>query len=105
MVVNHSPRYHAIAGRPMSEPADHWNRVFTTKSEQDVSWFEISPQLSLAMLDSAGLNRSTCLIDVGGGDSRLVDHLLERGLRCLVVLDVSAAALERARIRLGNSAS
>jgi hypothetical protein len=89
----------------MIERADHWNRVYTTKGEQGVSWFGISPGPSLAMLDSAGLNRSTCIIDVGGGESRLVDRLLQRGLQCIVVLDVSTAALDRARARLGSSAN
>jgi hypothetical protein len=88
----------------MIDRSDYWDRVYTTKGEQGVSWFEISPQLSLSMLESAGLNQSTCIIDVGGGESRLVDHLLERGLQCIAVLDVSTAALDRARARLGRSA-
>jgi len=88
----------------MTDRSDHWDRAYTTKGEQGVSWFEISPQLSLSMLESAGLNQSTCIIDVGGGESRLVDHLLERGLQCIAVLDVSTAALDRAKSRLGNSA-
>jgi SAM-dependent methyltransferase len=83
----------------------HWNHVFETKAEEDVSWFEALPETSLHLLEAAGLNASTCVLDVGGGDSRLVDHLAARGLDCLAVLDVSAAALARARSRLGLRAA
>lgn len=87
------------------ERRKHWNAVYGTKGEQDVSWFETLPEISLRMMDAAGLNESTCVLDVGGGDSRLVDHLAARGLDCLAVLDVSGAALARARARLGPSAA
>lgn len=50
---------------------DHWERVYSTKDEQDVSWFEALPALSLRMLEDSGLTRETCVLDVGGGDSRL----------------------------------
>jgi trans-aconitate methyltransferase len=83
----------------------HWNTVYSTRAEQDVSWFELLPEMSLRMLDAAGLTPDTCVLDVGGGDSRLVDHLAARGLDCLAVLDVSSAALARARGRLGESAA
>lgn len=83
----------------------HWNAVYTGKGEQDVSWFEAVPAMSLEMMEAAGLTTATCVLDVGGGDSRLVDTLLGRGLDCLAVLDVSGAALERARIRVGASAA
>ena len=84
---------------------EHWNTVYGTKGERDVSWFESLPEISLRMMDAAGLNERTCVLDVGGGDSRLVDHLAARGLDCLAVLDVSDAALARARARLGPSAA
>jgi SAM-dependent methyltransferase len=83
----------------------HWNTVYTDKTERDVSWFEALPAVSLEMLDAAGLNEASCVIDVGGGDSRLVDALAARGLRCLAVLDVSGAALNRAKHRLGAAAA
>jgi SAM-dependent methyltransferase len=84
---------------------EHWERVYATKRERDVSWFEALPALSIEMLEAAGLTRDTCVLDVGGGDSRLVDHLAARGLECLAVLDVSNAALARARRRLGAAAA
>lgn len=86
------------------ERADHWNRVYTTKTSQDVSWFEPLPALSLEMLEAAGMTTDSCVLDVGGGDSHLVDALAARGLECLAVLDVSGAALDRAKSRLGPAA-
>ena len=83
----------------------HWNTIYGTKGEQQVSWFEALPALSLRMMETAGLTPETCVLDVGGGDSRLVDHLAARGLDCLAVLDVSGAALRRAQTRLGAAAS
>lgn len=82
----------------------HWNQVYTTKGERDVSWFEALPAISLEMLDAAGMTTESCVLDVGGGDSHLVDALAERGLDCLAVLDISGAALERARTRMGSAA-
>ena len=82
----------------------HWNTVFSTKAESDVSWFEALPATSIRLLEAAGLSADTCVLDVGGGDSRLIDHLVARGLDCLAVLDVSGAALARAQARLGANA-
>jgi len=82
----------------------HWNRVYTTKTEQELSWFEPLPAISLEMLEAAGMTADTCVLDVGGGDSHLVDALAARGLHCLAVLDVSATALDRAKARLGSAA-
>ena len=83
----------------------HWNTVYHTRSERDVSWFETLPDVSLRLMEAAGLSSETCVIDVGGGDSHLVDALVARGLNCLAVLDVAGAALDRARTRLGAKAS
>ena len=80
---------------------EHWNGIYMTKGEQDLSWFEVLPDVSLKMMEAAGLTAKTYVIDVGGGDSRLVDHLVAKGLECLAALDVSGAALQRAQARLG----
>jgi len=87
------------------ERKTHWNAVYTTKGEREVSWFEELPTVSVRMMEEAGLNEETCVLDVGGGDSHLVDVLAARGLDCLAVLDVSGAALHRAQARLGAKAS
>jgi len=90
----------------------HWQGVYGSKAETQVSWFEANPALSLELLAEAGFaidipvaadgprTRSTAIIDIGGGASRLVDALLQRGYRDLSVLDISAAALATARQRL-----
>ena len=83
----------------------HWASVYASKGEREVSWFEAFPAVSLRMLDAIGITDETCVIDVGGGDSRLVDLLVERGLRCVAVLDVSGEALQRARARVGVAAA
>ena len=61
----------------------HWNAVYTTRREDEVSWFEPLPALSVQMMEAAGLGPDTCVVDIGGGDSRLVDQLSARGLDCL----------------------
>jgi SAM-dependent methyltransferase len=85
--------------------AEHWNAVYTSKGDRDLSWFEAEPAVSLALLDAAGVTPDECIIDIGCGDSRLVDRLIERGFRCLALLDVSPAALDRAKARLGDNAA
>lgn len=80
----------------------HWNRIYATKADEEVSWFEALPSVSLTLMQAAGLDKNSCVIDVGGGDSRLVDHLVEQGLDCIAVLDVSGAALAKAKARVGS---
>jgi len=82
----------------------HWDGVYRTKSPQQLSWFEALPAVSIQMMEAAGLTADTCVIDVGGGDSRVVDALVARGLDCVAVLDVSETALRRAQARLGSAA-
>ena len=89
----------------MSRGRDHWNAIYREKSDHEVSWFEPSPAVSLQLLEAAGLHPHTCVLDIGGGNSRLIDALLARGLNCLAVLDISSEAIERAKERLGDAAS
>jgi len=84
---------------------EHWNRIYSTKSDQDVSWFEPLPEVSVRMMEAAGLNTESCVLDVGGGNSRLVDYLVGHGLDCVAVLDVSGAALASTKARLGEAAA
>lgn len=83
----------------------HWETVYTTKGEQKVSWIQETPVTSLELLAGVGATPSTRIIDIGGGASRLVDSLLERGFRAITVLDLSTAALETAKARLGAQAA
>jgi trans-aconitate methyltransferase len=82
----------------------HWETVYTTKSESEVSWFQENPAPSLELIAMAGLNPEAAIIDVGGGASRLVDGLLARGFQNVTVLDLSEAALLVAKARLGDQA-
>lgn len=84
---------------------DHWERVYSTKATDAVSWYQPHADLSLRLIEAAGLPRRAAIIDVGGGASTLVDDLLARGRYDVTVLDLSAAALEAAKVRLGASAA
>lgn len=83
----------------------HWDAVYTTKAEHEVSWFQASPAPSLEAIARAGARPDSALIDIGGGASRLVDHLLAQGFVDVSVLDLSGAALDAARTRLGVRAA
>ncbi len=82
----------------------HWNTVYQTKPTNTVSWYEAYPKRSVDTIRAFSLPADAHILDVGGGDSRLVDALLELGFTNLTVLDISANALERAKIRLGDRA-
>lgn len=82
----------------------HWEGVYATKRESEVSWFQHNPTPSLELIEAIGATPETPLIDIGGGASRLVDNLLARGFRALSVLDLSATALDAAKSRLGAQA-
>ena len=69
-----------------------------------MSWFESVPDVSLRLMEAAGLTTQTCVLDVGGGNSRLVDYLAARGLDCLAVLDISETALHQAQERMREAA-
>lgn len=83
----------------------HWENIYSTKELKDVSWYQPTPTTSLDFLKEFSIGTSAKIIDVGGGDSFLVDHLLKLGYQDITVLDISAASLDRAQKRLGNDAS
>jgi len=83
----------------------HWENVYQTKSSTEVSWYEPDPKQSLDLiLEAAGEKRGR-VIDVGGGQSFLVDRLLDSGFKQVAVLDISSAAIEATKARLGERAS
>lgn len=82
--------------------ADHWDERYRTVGPAEVSWYESRPSVTLDLFDALGVSADDSVIDVGGGASTLVDHLLERGHRDLAVLDLSSVALTAARERLGH---
>jgi cyclopropane fatty-acyl-phospholipid synthase-like methyltransferase len=83
------------------ENKKHWETVYETKNPEQVSWTQEIPQASLTFIRSFGLDKSASIIDVGGGDSKLVDYLLKEGFESITVLDISAKALEKTKKRLG----
>jgi SAM-dependent methyltransferase len=82
----------------------HWEDVYTRKGENEVSWFQKNPTLSLELIAQVGATSASAIIDMGAGASRLVDNLIDRGFDDVTVLDLSEAALEAAKARLGNRA-
>ncbi len=82
----------------------HWDRVYSTKGPTEVSWYQAVPARSLALIRASGVSPQEPILDVGGGASTLVDHLLDEGYADISVLDISAAALEQARMRLAGQA-
>lgn len=83
---------------------DHWQRVYSTKATDAVSWFQPHADRSLRLIEATGLSKEASIIDVGGGASMLVDDLLARNYRNVTVLDISGAALDVAKARLGARA-
>jgi Trans-aconitate methyltransferase len=83
----------------------HWQKVYETKSPEEVSWTQKRPTTSLELIHGLGLEKNAKIVDVGGGDSNLVDHLLDEGFTNLTVLDISEKALEKAQNRLGDRAN
>ncbi|TAM63691.1 MAG: class I SAM-dependent methyltransferase [Rhodanobacter sp.] len=83
----------------------HWETVYRTRAVDAVSWYRPHLDTSLAMIERAVPDRDACIIDIGGGEATLVDDLLARGYRQLSVLDISPAAIEVARKRLGAAAA
>jgi SAM-dependent methyltransferase len=81
----------------------HWEAVYTAKAPQCVSWHQALPLVSLKLVGETGLPRDGAIVDVGGGSSNLVDHLLKDGFSNISVLDISATGLEHARRRLGEA--
>ncbi len=82
----------------------HWEGIYSTKLETNVSWFQEHSLVSLDLIGHTGVAKAGAIIDVGGGASRLVDDLLARGYHDLTVLDISASALSVAKQRLGTRA-
>ncbi len=92
----------------MAEPEareDHWQRVWKDREAERVSWYEAVPATSLELIEEAKPAADTPILDVGGGASTLVDHLLDRGYHDVTVLDIAAAAFAPARRRLGGRAA
>ena len=83
---------------------NHWETIYETKNPDQVSWTQEVPRTSLDFIASFGVTKTSKIIDIGGGDSKLVDYLLDNGFENITVLDISAKALDKAKNRLGDKA-
>lgn len=88
----------------MSEKKQHWENVFSTKQENEVSWYQRKPQTSINFFIDNNIPQNAKIIDIGGGDSYLIDSLLELGYTNLFLLDISENAIQRIQNRLGAQA-
>lgn len=88
----------------MEERKAHWEKVFSTKQETEVSWYQQKPQTSINFFTENSIAKDAKIIDIGGGDSYLIDNLLELGYINLFLLDISEQAIHRSKLRLGDKA-
>ncbi len=86
----------------MADSMQHWQVAYEAQAATEVSWYEPVPQRSLDLVAATGLPRDAAIIDVGGGASTLVDHLLAGGFGDVTVLDLAPASLEESKARLGS---
>ena len=91
-------------GMESSERRKHWDAIYQSKDLKNLSWFQPKPETSLGFFKQFDVPLTAKIIDVGGGDSLLVDCLLDLGYRDITVLDISESALEKAKQRLGDRA-
>jgi 2-polyprenyl-3-methyl-5-hydroxy-6-metoxy-1,4-benzoquinol methylase len=80
--------------------SEYWNNVYNSKNECELSWFQNIPLTSLKLINELKTSQESSIIDIGGGDSRLVDNLIEQNFFNISVLDISAASLEKVKVRL-----
>lgn len=81
----------------------HWEKIYTEKTQDEVSWYAAHLSTSLAFIQRTQVSKNAAIIDVGGGESTLVDDLLALGYQNLTVLDISTAAIEASKKRLGEA--
>ena len=80
----------------------HWEKIYAERDPGNVSWHQSHPQHSLSLIEDTGVGSTASIIDVGGGTSMLVDHLLKAGYRDITVLDIARNAILQAQARLGD---
>ena len=80
----------------------HWEKIYSEKSPQEVSWTQETPETSIEFFNEFKLSKTSPIIDVGGGESKFVDFLLAEGYQNISVLDISENAIKRAKYRLGE---
>ncbi len=88
----------------MENRKSHWENIYSTKQPNEVSWTQEVPKTSLEFIYGFNCKKDAAIIDIGGGDSKLVDNLLQEGYQNITVLDISEKSIERAKQRLGEKA-
>ncbi|MDR5589948.1 class I SAM-dependent methyltransferase [Christiangramia sp. SM2212] len=88
----------------MTDLKSHWENIYSKKNFEETSWFQEKPETSINIIQSLGLSKEAPIIDIGGGNSYLVDNLLDLGYSKLSVLDISETAIKKAKSRLGEKA-
>jgi ubiquinone/menaquinone biosynthesis C-methylase UbiE len=83
----------------------HWDNIYNSKSENELSWFQEYPKMSMSFIESLDLSKTANIIDIGGGESHFADALLEQHYQNIWVLDISTKAIDKAKKRLGKKAS
>ena len=105
VVMSSNPIYTSKAkGDNIVDSKSHWENIYKTKASTQVSWYQEHLQTPLRLIERTGVEKTAQIIDVGGGASTLVDDLLESGFKHITVLDISTAAINAARKRLGSRA-
>lgn len=89
----------------MDEKKQHWEKIYNTKTADKLSWTQERPFPSIDWILEVAPERTSAVIDVGGGTSSLIDHLLDAGYLRPAVLDISKAALDQAMDHLGEKAT
>lgn len=87
-----------------SDKKQHWEKIYQTKEDQDVSWYQENPETSLLFFRQFAIPPNAKIIDIGGGNSRLAEHLLQAGYTNLTVLDISETSLNKTKEKLGSLA-
>ncbi len=88
----------------MMDKQKYWDKVYENKTPNQLSWTQEIPKTSIDFITSFSIAKNASIIDIGGGDSNLVDHLLLMGFKDITVLDISTTAINRAKNRLGEKA-
>lgn len=89
----------------MESKKEHWENVFANKNSNEVSWTQSYPKISMQFINEINLPKNAKIIEIGGGESFLVDVLLAEGFMNITVVDISEKALEKAKLRLGKKAN
>ena len=89
----------------MESKKEHWENIFANKKANEVSWTQSYPKISMQFINEINLPKNAKIIDIGGGESFLVDVLLAEGFKNITVVDISEKALEKAKLRLGKKAN